>query len=132
MRVALKLVLATVLGTLAVLIIFGWVRARKEIELFDLDMRRDHLLVGTTLAVCVADEWVVAGQARAMQLVRQADEERQHMRVGFVHPSGRQNEIAPGRVPKRSVVNHLENFVMADPSEPNEEFLVSRVPVHGD
>ncbi|RYZ05219.1 MAG: HAMP domain-containing histidine kinase [Myxococcales bacterium] len=132
MRVALKLVLATVLGTLAVLIIFGWVRARKEIELFDLDMRRDHLLVGTTLAVCVADEWVVAGQARAMQLVRQADEERQHMRVGFVHPSGRQNEVAPGRVPQRSVVNHLENFVMADPSEPNEEFLVSRVPVHGD
>lgn len=132
MRVALKLVLATVLGTLAVLIIFGWVRARKEIELFDLDMRRDHLLVGTTLAVCVADEWIVAGQARAMQLVRQADEERQHMRVGFVHPSGRQNEIAPGRVSQRSVVNHLENFVMADPSEPNEEFLVSRVPVHGD
>jgi two-component system, NtrC family, sensor kinase len=131
MRVALKLVLATVLGTLAVLIIFGWVRARKEIELFDLDMRRDHLLVGTTLAVCVADEWVVAGQARAMQLVRQADEERQHMRVGFVHPSGRQNEVAPGRVGGRAVVNHLEHFVMPDPSEPNEEFLVTRVPVHG-
>src|SRR5260221_11104766 len=47
MRVALKLVLATVLGTLAVLIIFGWVRARREVELFDSDMRRDHLLVGT-------------------------------------------------------------------------------------
>jgi two-component system, NtrC family, sensor kinase len=132
MRVALKLVLATVLGTLAVLIIFGWVRARKEVELFDLDMRRDHLLVGTTLAVCVADEWVVAGQARAMQLVRQADEERQHMRVGFVHPSGRQDDVAPGRIAHRSVVNHMENFVTADPSEPEEEFLVSRVPVHND
>src|SRR4051812_1194436 len=32
MRVALKLVLATVLGTLAVLIIFGWLRARREVE----------------------------------------------------------------------------------------------------
>lgn len=132
MRVALKLVLATVLGTLAVLIIFGWVRARKEVELFDLDMRRDHLLVGTTLAVCVADEWIVAGQARAMQLVRQADEERIHMRLGFVHPNGRQNEIAPGKVAQRGVVDHLEDFVMADPSEPDEEFLVTRVPVHGD
>jgi two-component system, NtrC family, sensor kinase len=130
MRVALKLVLATVLGTLAVLIIFGWVRARKEVELFDLDMRRDHLLVGTTLAVCVADEWMVAGQARAMQLVRQADEERQHMRVGFVHPGGQQNDVAPGQVSRRTVVDHLEHFVMPDPSEPTEEFLVTRVPVH--
>lgn len=132
MRVALKLVLATVLGTLAVLIIFGWVRARKEIELFDLDMRRDHLLVGTTLAVCVADEWIVAGQARAMQLVRQAGEEQEEMRVGFVHPGGRQSDVAPGRVSRRTVVDHLEHFVMPDPSEPNEEFLVTRVPVYGE
>jgi two-component system, NtrC family, sensor kinase len=131
MRVALKLVLATVLGTLAVLVIFGWVRARKEIELFDSDMRRDHLLVGTTLAVCVADEWVAAGQARAMQLVKQADEERPHMRLGFVHPNGRQNDVAPGRAAQRGVVDHLEHFVLSDTNEPNEEFLVTRVPVHG-
>jgi signal transduction histidine kinase len=131
MRVALKLILATVLGTLAVLIIFGWLRARREVELFDSDMRRDHLLVGTTLAVCVADEWVVAGPERALQLVKQADEERPHMRLGFVHPDGRQSDVAPGRAVKHQVVNHLEHFVTTEVDEPDEEFLVTRVPVHG-
>jgi two-component system, NtrC family, sensor kinase len=131
MRVALKLVLATVLGTLAVLVIFGWVRARGEIELFDSDMRRDHLLVGTTLAVCVADEWLNAGQDRALQLVKQADEERPHMRLGFVHPDGTQSDVAPGRTVKHQVVDHLEHFVTTEVDEPNEEFLVTRVPVHG-
>src|ERR1041384_7169845 len=98
MRVALKLVLATVLGTLVVLFIFGWVRARREVELFDSDMRRDHLLVGTTLAVCVADEWVNGGVDRGLRLGREADEERQHMRLGFVHPNGTQSDVAPGRI----------------------------------
>lgn len=98
MKVALKLIFATVLGTLAVLIIFGWVRAQREVELFDSDMRRDHLLVGSTLAVCVADEWVHVGPHRALQLVREADEERQHLRLGFVHPDGTQSAIAPGRI----------------------------------
>jgi two-component system, NtrC family, sensor kinase len=130
MRVALKLVLATVLGTLAVLIIFGWVRARREVDLFDSDMRSDHLLVGTTLAVCVADEWAVAGQERAMQLVKEADEARPHMRLGFVHSDGTQNDVAPGRS-KRRVVNHMEHFVTSEGDQPEEEFLVTRVPVHG-
>src|SRR6478609_5320445 len=131
MRVALKLVLATVLGTLAVLIIFGWVRAAREVELFDNDMRRDHLLVGTTLAVCVADEWINAGEERALQLVRQADEERPHMRLGFVHPDGTQSNLAPGRTVRHQVVDHLEHFVTTEVDEPDEEFLVTRVPVHG-
>jgi signal transduction histidine kinase len=131
MRVALKLVLATVLGTLAVLIIFGWVRAEREVELFDSDMRRDHLLVGTTLAVCVADEWANAGEDRALQLVKQADEERPHMRLGFVHPDGTQSDVAPGRAVRHGVVDHLEHFVTTEVDEPDEEFLVTRVPVHG-
>lgn len=130
MRVALKLVLATVLGTLAVLIIFGWVRARREVELFDSDMRRDHFLVGTTLAVCVADEWANVGKDRALQLVKQADEERPHMRLGFVHPDGTQSDVAPGRTVKRQVVDHLEHFVTNEVDEPDEDFLVTRVPVH--
>jgi len=129
MRVALKLVLATVLGTLAVLIIFGWVRARREVELFDNDMRRDHLLVGTTLAVCVADEWMNVGVDRALQLVKQADEERPHMRLGFVHPDGTQSDVAPGRTERHQVVDHLEHFVTIEPDDP-DGFLVTRVPVH--
>src|SRR5688572_10033813 len=70
MRVALKLVLATVLGTLVVLIVFGWQRAHREVEIFDSDMRNDHSLIGATLALCVADVWNTGGSARAVQLVK--------------------------------------------------------------
>jgi two-component system, NtrC family, sensor kinase len=126
MRVALKLVLATVLGTLAVLVIFGWLRARREVELFDVDMRKDHELIGTTLAVCVADEWAAVGEERAMQLVRQADVERRGMRLGFVYPTGKHSPIAPGQANQLAVRGALEHFVTTDGAE---ELLVTRVPV---
>jgi two-component system NtrC family sensor kinase len=129
MRVALKLVLATVLGTLAVLVIFGWVRAQKEVELFDSDMRNDHSLIGGTLAACVADVWKAAGPTRAVQLVQQADVERPGMRVGFVHVDGTQSEQAPGLVRLRRVAAHTEHFVTEKLDSSDQDFLVTRVPV---
>jgi hypothetical protein len=57
MRPALKVVLATVLGTLAVLVVSGYLRTRREVALFDSDIRNDHVLIGTTLAVCVGSTW---------------------------------------------------------------------------
>jgi two-component system, NtrC family, sensor kinase len=128
-RVALKLVLATVLGTLAVLVIFGWLRARREVELFDVDMRKDHELIGTTLAVCVADEWSAVGEERAMQLVRQADVERRGMRLGFIYPNGQHSPIAPGQAKQLAVRESIEHFVTAEVRESSEELLVTRVPV---
>jgi signal transduction histidine kinase len=129
MRVALKLVLATVLGTLAVLIIFGWERARTEVEIFDSDMRNDHALIGATLAVGVADVWEATGPARAVQLVKLADADRPGMRLGFVHSDGKQSELVPGFVRERGVVHHTEHFVTTGLDGSEHEFLVTRVPV---
>jgi two-component system, NtrC family, sensor kinase len=131
MRVALKLVLATVLGTLAVLIIFGWARARREVELFDSDMRNDHALIATTLGVCVADVWAKAGPARAVQLVKQADAERPGMRLGFVHADGSLSSIAPALTSQHGVTGNLEHFVTAAVPAADDDFLVTRVPVRG-
>jgi two-component system NtrC family sensor kinase len=129
MRVALKLVLATVLGTLAVLVIFGWLRSRREVSLFDSDMRNDHVLIGTTLGVCVADVWAKAGSVRAMHLVKQADAERPGMRLGFVNVDGSQSALAPGVTREHGVSHRLEHFVTAQIAEAEDEFLVTRVPV---
>lgn len=129
MRVALKLVLATVLGTLAVLVIFGWVRAQHELALFDSDMRKDHTLIGLTLATSVADVWGAGGPERAVQLIRQADAERPNMMMGFVNGDGSRNPLAPGLSIKHPVSDRLDHFVTSDPLESGGEFLVSRVPV---
>jgi len=68
MRLALKVVFATVLGTFAVLVVFGYLRTRREVVLFDSDIRNDHGLIGTTLAVCVASTWASAGREQALGL----------------------------------------------------------------
>ncbi len=131
MRVALKLVLATVLGTLAVLVLFGWQRAQREVEIFDSDMRNDHSLIGATLALCVADVWNTGGPARAVQLVKQADAERADMRLGFVHTDGTQSDLAPGLTRQRGVAAQAEHFVTGELDRTDQEFLVTRVPVRG-
>src|SRR6186713_1043308 len=131
MRVALKLVLATVLGTLAVLIIFGWVRAQHELALFDSDMRKDHSLIGLTLATCVADVWAAAGPERAVRLIKQADAERPNLLLGFLHADGSMSTIAPGLTNKRPVSERLDHFVTTEVSDAGQEFLVTRVPVRG-
>ncbi|HWO09115.1 MAG TPA: histidine kinase, partial [Polyangiaceae bacterium] len=86
MRLALKVVLVTVLGTLAVLVVFGYLRTRREIALFDSDIRNDHALIGTTLAVCVASTWGAAGPERALALVEQANAARDYLTIRWVYP----------------------------------------------
>jgi two-component system NtrC family sensor kinase len=85
-RLALKVVLATVLGTLAVLVVFGYLRMRRELALFDSDIRHDHALIGTTLALCVASTWSTAGAERALGLVEQANADRESLTIRWVYP----------------------------------------------
>jgi two-component system, NtrC family, sensor kinase len=72
MRLTFKLTLAVscvmllVLGTMATL---AW---RREVELFDRDMRRDAEVLGGALAHVARREWARAGEAGARELVRQA------------------------------------------------------------
>jgi hypothetical protein len=59
MKLALKVAVAVIAGVVLVLAIFATVRIQREVELFESDMRRDHSLVGSTLAVSVADAWIL-------------------------------------------------------------------------
>ena len=72
MKLAFKLILATVIGILAVFAVYGVVCAQREVALFDFDMRKDHQLIGSTLGLCVANTWSNAGVERALELVAQS------------------------------------------------------------
>ena len=100
MRLALKVVLVTVLGTLAVLVVFGYLRTRREIALFDSDIRNDHALIGTTLAVCVGSTWTSSGPDSALALVEQANAARDYLTIRWVYPD--QSPLARGE--------HLASF----------------------
>jgi signal transduction histidine kinase len=131
MRLALKVVLATVLGTLAVLVVFGYLRTRREVALFDSDIRNDHALIGTTLAVCVASTWSRAGPDRALALVEQANADREYLTIRWVYPDGSASAVDEHR--PRFPLGALERFesrVLALPgAEGESEVLVTHVPV---
>ena len=130
MRLALKVVFATVLGTFAVLVVFGYLRTRREVVLFDSDIRNDHGLIGTTLAVCVASTWASAGREQALGLVEQANAERDYLTIRWVqldqdpHPDVAHRARFPVGVP--AVFQHR---VLELPDEGDKEFLVTHLPV---
>jgi two-component system NtrC family sensor kinase len=130
-RLALKVVLATVLGTLAVLVLFGYLRMRREVALFDYDIRNDHALIGTTLAVCVASTWSAAGAERALGLVEQANADREYLTIRWVYPDDgllTLNEHHP-RFPL-GALEQVDHRVLSLPSEDGErDVLVTHVPV---
>jgi signal transduction histidine kinase len=129
MKVALKVVLATVLGTLVILITFGWIRSQREVQLFDSDMRRDHRLIGDTLAVCVATTWSAAGAERAVDLIVRADAERPGVRIAWLHRDGTMIGAPPRFAPLVREAARIEDVVLPDPHMPGHSFLVTRVPV---
>jgi two-component system, NtrC family, sensor kinase len=134
MRLALKVVLATVLGTLAVLVFFGYLRTRREIALFDSDIRNDHGLIGATLGVCVASTWASAGPERALELVAQANADRPYLTISWVYPDGRQPPNSEFRAPfPAGSFAQIEHRVMELPEHGHASFLVTYVPVreHG-
>jgi two-component system, NtrC family, sensor kinase len=133
MRLALKVVLVTVLGTLAVLVVFGYLRTRREVALFDSDIRNDHALIGTTLAVCVASTWSAAGPDRALALVEQANAARDYLTIRWVYPE--QSTAAAGTQPAFFPVSAgagVEHRVLDLPDEDGvsgSSALVTHVPV---
>jgi two-component system, NtrC family, sensor kinase len=132
MRLALKVVLATVLGTLAVLVVFGYLRTRRDVNLFDSDIRNDHSLIGTTLAVCVASTWSTAGPERALELVEQANAARDYLTIRWVYPSA--DPQASGQGSPFFPLGQLEGVehrVLELPDAEDHGLLVTHVPVRG-
>lgn len=130
MRLALKVVLATVLGVLAVLTVFGWLRAKREIALFDSDMRKDHELIAGTLGVCVESTWSSAGPERALELIERANADRPGVRIGWVHRDGRTTMDAPVfQQPSLQDLRSIHYAIVDDPDSSEHDYLVTRLPV---
>ncbi len=62
MRLAWKLIVALLLGLIAVLALSGWLRVREEIKVFENDMRRDHEVVSHMLEPHLRAAWRAGGE----------------------------------------------------------------------
>lgn len=123
------MVVATVIAMLLVRLVFGWYQARRDIASFDEDMHADHRLVAATLGVCVATTWSSGGPERALELVAQANADRNDVRIGWIHADGRPSLHAPVLDAAKSDLEHLTQVVVPDPDHPDQTVLVTRLPV---
>ena len=57
------------------LAIDGYLSVKREIKLFDTEMKREALQIGHAMKDLVVEVWHTSGQRRAMQLIRAANNE---------------------------------------------------------
>ncbi len=95
MRLAHKLSLAQLVLICVILFVNAEVQLRREIRLFDLDMRRDHHVSGAALAATVADAWKSMGWSRARRLVYDADAAEKSVDINWIWLEGDSARVFP-------------------------------------
>lgn len=121
MKLALKMMAALMAAVLLLLAIHTWLTVRRDIDLFDREMKRDAHLLGSFLAWHIAEIWPVDGFERALKLIEDVNDvdERVHFRwvwldapPGFPYaPRAGKEELAPVRKGEEVVfrIRDLEN-----------------------
>jgi two-component system, NtrC family, sensor kinase len=71
-RLARKLIVAILLGLVLVLSVLGYLRVRRELAVFDMDMRRDHEVVARSLRSALLTAWHAGERGAALRAVAEA------------------------------------------------------------
>ncbi len=84
MRLALHVTAWLLLGACLVLGVAAFARVKREVLLFETDIRKDHEASGRDLAAGVETIWRLAGEAAAMEFIEQANESKGHVLIRWV------------------------------------------------
>jgi len=84
MKLTIKIMSLIFLGIIILLTADGYLSIKREINLFDNDMKRNAHLLGNTVKELTLDTWHAAGQNRALELIKRVDREENHMRIRWV------------------------------------------------
>jgi two-component system, NtrC family, sensor kinase len=147
MKLARKLASLLLLGIMGILVVALIATVRRELRLFDTDMRRDHRVLGQALAVAAAQTWTLRGERSAEQLIDRVNLEEGTVRTRLVRFSGDgeprgqrltreevvQSEVAvPGRYPSlmtwvRVPVGELVAVEISESTEDRQTYLRSTI-----
>jgi signal transduction histidine kinase len=131
MKLTWKLTAFLVLGTLAVTAAVAVVRVRGELGSFEADIRQDNHLLGRAVAAAARRMWEIAGEAPALEVVKEANEREAQVEIRWVwlDAAGKEHRpLAPrdrlGRVERGEIVV----LRLPDPAK-GQEVLYTYVPV---
>jgi two-component system, NtrC family, sensor kinase len=71
MKLARKLILAIALVLLGVMALSAFLRVRRELDVFDVDMRRDHEVLARAVTKAFVGIWQMEGRAKALDLLNE-------------------------------------------------------------
>jgi two-component system, NtrC family, sensor kinase len=84
MKLTIKIMSLIFFGIIILLAADGYLSIKREIKLFDNDMKRNAHLLGNTVKELTLDTWHEAGQYRALELIKRVDKEENYMRIRWV------------------------------------------------
>jgi two-component system NtrC family sensor kinase len=84
MKLTIKIMSLIFLGIIALLAADGYISVKREIKLFDNDMKQNALLLGNTVKELTLYAWHASGRNRALELIKKVDKEENHMRIRWV------------------------------------------------
>src|SRR4051794_36025820 len=89
MKLARNLTVALIAGIFLVLALSAYVRIRREAGLFEANIRRDDHAMARALMAGVIEVWGNEGEARALHLVDEANEQESEVDIRWVWLDGR-------------------------------------------
>ena len=84
MKLTIKIMSLIFLGIIILLAADGYLSIKREINLFDSNMKSNAHLLGNTIKELTLDAWHESGQSRALELIKRVDKEENHMRLRWV------------------------------------------------
>ena len=88
MKLSLKFSAILIIGILALSAADGLLRVRRQIALFETDMRRDHRSMGATLASAAADVWSADGEEPAMEMIDRFNRKNTNVEIRWLRLEG--------------------------------------------
>jgi signal transduction histidine kinase len=98
MKLAFKLVSVLILEIIFLLAIDGYLSVKREIKLFDREMKREAFQIGHAMKDLVVAVWYTSGQRQAMQLIRAANKEGHLINIRWVWLDASPNDLNRPRV----------------------------------
>ena len=131
MKLARKLMVALMAAMIIVLILYAWLSVQRELRLFDTQMRRKAHLIGSVLALHMAEIWETSGSERALKLIEEANRAVGSVQIRWVLLNASEESGFRPRVEEeellelasgREVVAHYKDAA-------GEDFLCTYVPL---
>ncbi|EYF04968.1 sensor histidine kinase [Chondromyces apiculatus] len=131
MKLTRKLVIVLFLGVFMVLTIHAYTRVRRELGLFEVDMKRDAHIIGRVLSAAASEIWLSDGRERALRLIRDANERESHVTIRYiVLPPEPGSEVPLASLEALAPVLHDQEVVVKATPPGKAESLVTYFPLH--